>query len=99
MNLALQYENAPMVALVRNIDIAIAFAYDVAILKHNFSAVSLIGSCLVAMATIGSGLVKAMKTTKTSKDYNYNSIPLDDVTVLKENKPETNFAIKRNRGD
>ena len=89
MNLALQYENAPMVALVRNIDIALAFAYDVAILKHNFSAMSLIGSCLVAMATIGSGLAKAINSTKTSKDYTYNRIPLDEANKLEVDKLKT----------
>ena len=73
LNLGLQYENAAMMALIRNIDIAIAYLFDVVVLRHSFSVMSLTGSTLVVMATIGSGFINATHRERSTKIF-YNKV-------------------------
>ena len=61
LNVGLQYEQAAVVALIRNVDIVIAYVFDVLIFRHDFSAMSLVGGGMIAMATIGSGLVNLLQ--------------------------------------
>ena len=60
LNVGLQHEQAAMVALIRNVDIVIAYVFDVLIFRHTFSVMSLLGGGLVVIATIGSGLVSLL---------------------------------------
>ena len=57
-----------MVALIRNIDIAIAYLFDVTVLGHNFSVLSLIGSSLVGVATVGGGLKNALSADQSEDE-------------------------------
>lgn len=50
-----------MVALIRNIDIVIAYIFDVTIFQHTFTSTSLLGSGIVVMATVGSGVITILK--------------------------------------
>ena len=72
-----------MVALVRNIDIVIAYIFDVLIFRHSYSILSLVGSCLVVCATIGSGLVSILQETKQYKKLSCE-MPDSDQSVVVE---------------
>ena len=77
LNLALQYENAAVVALVRNVDIAIAFAFDVLILNHEFSVPAIVGSGLVAIATVGKGFLNTIRSLDTNENYTYSKLNIE----------------------
>ena len=53
LNSGLQLEKAAVVALVRNIDIPVAYLFDVCILHHDFSMVSIIGGMVIIVAIGG----------------------------------------------
>ena len=61
LNVGLLHEQAAVVALIRNIDIVIAYIFDVAIFQHSFTSTSLLGSGIVVMATVGSGVLTILK--------------------------------------
>ena len=67
LNKGLQHEEAALVALVRNIDIVIAYVCDVLLFQHSFSALSLVGGALVVAATVGSGLINICQETQQYK--------------------------------
>lgn len=50
-----------MVALIRNIDIVIAYIFDVFLFHSSFTSISLLGSGLVVIATIGCGIVNVLQ--------------------------------------
>ena len=66
-----------MVALVRNVDIAIAFGFDVLILNHEFSVPAIVGSGLVAIATVGKGFLNTKRSLETSENYSYSKLNIE----------------------
>lgn len=58
-----------MLSLIRNVDIAIAYTFDVTILLHKFSAMSLSGGGLVILATLGSGPYKVITSESEKCEY------------------------------
>ena len=51
MNIGLQHEQATVVALIRNIDIVIAYTFDILLFNHSYSTISLLGGVLVAVVS------------------------------------------------
>jgi drug/metabolite transporter (DMT)-like permease len=74
LNVGLQYEQAAMVALIRNIDIVVAYGFDMVIFRYSFSAMSLLGGGLVVMATIGSGLFELLHQAGQYKKLRSGSV-------------------------
>lgn len=61
LTLALKYEDAGPVSLVRTIDIVIAFIYQVTILGEAVSLMSFLGASLVSFCVVSSALMKLFK--------------------------------------
>ena len=63
-----------MVALIRNVEIVIAYVFDIIIFRHAFSASSLVGGGLVIIATIGSGLANLLQEAGQYKKVRCESV-------------------------